>query len=264
MTPDPAQERYTHGIRENLHQFSHQLGQVFLVGLTIGMMRTVVPALAESAFGVAEGSFMMLTSFVVAFGFVKGTLNFGGLGMALLYPNLSAAVADISHPNWRSSAIGIYRFWRDLGYGIGALGFGLVAHLSGAVTGGFWFVAIAMFLSGALVMLWGEETHPRLNPAPHHDRKDRPPSPGGSPMSERPNEDRPKATPELAALIHDFMDPGSTTLRQVRELLMGDDLMVSDGGEIMYPQDRKWLVNELDELIDRHGLDAPAKEVLGD
>ncbi|MDI5920622.1 hypothetical protein QLQ86_07470 [Halomonas sp. LR5S13] len=77
MTPDPAQERYTHGIRENLHQFSHQLGQVFLVGLTIGMMRTVVPALAESEFGVAEGSFMMLTSFVVAFGFVKGTLNFG-------------------------------------------------------------------------------------------------------------------------------------------------------------------------------------------
>lgn len=41
-----------------------------------------------------------------------------GFGMALLYPNLSAAVADISHPNWRSSTIGIYRFWRDLGYGI--------------------------------------------------------------------------------------------------------------------------------------------------
>jgi len=39
-----------------------------------------------------------------------------------------------------------------------------VAHLSGAVTGGFWFVAIAMFLSGALVMAWGEETHPQLNP----------------------------------------------------------------------------------------------------
>lgn len=72
----PSHEHYTHGIRENLHQFSHQLGQVFLVGLTIGMMRTVVPALAESEFGVAEGSFMMLTAFVVAFGFVKGTLNF--------------------------------------------------------------------------------------------------------------------------------------------------------------------------------------------
>jgi MFS family permease len=87
-----------------------------------------------------------------------------GFGMALLYPNLSAAVADISHPNWRSSAIGIYRFWRDLGYGIGALGFGLVAHLTGVVSSGFWFVAIAMFLSGTVVMIWGEETHPRLNP----------------------------------------------------------------------------------------------------
>ena len=47
-----------------------------------------------------------------------------GFGMALLYPNLSAAVADIAQPAWRASAIGIYRFWRDLGYGIGALGLG--------------------------------------------------------------------------------------------------------------------------------------------
>lgn len=39
-----------------------------------------------------------------------------GLGMALLYPNLSAAVADIASPAWRGSAIGIYRFWRDLGH----------------------------------------------------------------------------------------------------------------------------------------------------
>ncbi|QKT03563.1 MFS transporter [Ectothiorhodospiraceae bacterium 2226] len=91
-----------------------------------------------------------------------------GFGMALLYPNLSAAVADIAHPNWRGSAIGIYRFWRDLGYGIGALALGLVGYLSGSVTAGFWFVTVAMFLSGLLVVIWGEETHPRLNPA--HDR----------------------------------------------------------------------------------------------
>ncbi len=88
-----------------------------------------------------------------------------GFGMAMLYPTLSAAVADISHPNWRGSAIGIYRFWRDLGYGIGALGLGLAAHLAGAVTAGFWFVFIAMMLSGALVWWLGEETHPRFNPA---------------------------------------------------------------------------------------------------
>ncbi len=87
-----------------------------------------------------------------------------GLGMAMLYPNLSAAVADISHPAWRGSAIGIYRFWRDLGYGIGALGLGLAAQLSGQIQGAFWFVALAMFASGAVLWWYGEETHPRINP----------------------------------------------------------------------------------------------------
>ncbi|OYU29727.1 MAG: MFS transporter [Comamonadaceae bacterium PBBC2] len=88
-----------------------------------------------------------------------------GLGMALLYPNLSAAVADISHPAWRGSAIGIYRFWRDVGYGIGALGLGLVAHFSGQMQAAFWFVAVSMFASGAVLWWLGAETHPRLNPA---------------------------------------------------------------------------------------------------
>ncbi len=87
-----------------------------------------------------------------------------GLGMALLYPNLSAAVADIAPPHWRGSAIGIYRFWRDLGYGVGALGLGLTAHFSGQVEAAFWFVALSMFGSGAVLWWLGEETHPRLNP----------------------------------------------------------------------------------------------------
>lgn len=85
-----------------------------------------------------------------------------GFGMALLYPNLSAAIADISHPSWRGSAVGIYRFWRDLGYGIGALGLGIAAHFSGSVDAAFWFVAISMFLSGSVLWLFGEETHPRF------------------------------------------------------------------------------------------------------
>lgn len=88
-----------------------------------------------------------------------------GFGMALLYPNLSAAVADISHPAWRGSALGIYRFWRDLGYGIGALGLGLAAHFTGQIQAAFWFVAVSMFVSGALLWRLGEETNPRLNPA---------------------------------------------------------------------------------------------------
>ena len=86
-----------------------------------------------------------------------------GLGMAMLYPNLSAAVADIAHPSWRASAIGIYRFWRDVGYGIGALGLGAAAAWGGHIESAFWFVAVAMLVSGAVLLVWGEETHPRLN-----------------------------------------------------------------------------------------------------
>lgn len=87
-----------------------------------------------------------------------------GFGMALLYPNLSAAIADISPPSWRGSAIGIYRFWRDLGYAIGAFGVGIAAHVSGQIEAAFWFVAASMFVSGALLWWLGEETHPGLNP----------------------------------------------------------------------------------------------------
>jgi len=87
-----------------------------------------------------------------------------GFGMALLYPNISAAVGDIAHPNWRGSAIGIYRFWRDLGYGIGALLLGAVGAITHSIEMGFWFTTIAMFISGLIVMIWGKETHPRINP----------------------------------------------------------------------------------------------------
>lgn len=95
-----------------------------------------------------------------------GSAALSGFGMALLYPNLSAAVADIAHPDWRGSAIGIYRFWRDFGYAVGAALVGLVAALSGALETTFWLVAGSMVLSGLVVRLLAEETLPRLNPAP--------------------------------------------------------------------------------------------------
>ena len=65
-----------YGIRVNRGQVLQWLLQVLLVGMTLGMTRTVVPALAESEFGVPRGSFMLLVAFVVAFGFVKGAMNF--------------------------------------------------------------------------------------------------------------------------------------------------------------------------------------------
>lgn len=88
-----------------------------------------------------------------------------GVGMALLYPTLIAAVSDISHPNWRGSSLGGYRFWRDAGYGIGALLIGVIADATGSMIAGFWFVAAAMAVSGLWVLIAAEETHPRINPA---------------------------------------------------------------------------------------------------
>ena len=54
-----------------------------------------------------------------------------GLGTAMVYPTLLAAVGDVAHPTWRASAVGVYRLWRDGGYAIGALLAGSLADLFG-------------------------------------------------------------------------------------------------------------------------------------
>ena len=87
-----------------------------------------------------------------------------GVGMALLYPTLIAAIGDISHPNWRGSSLGVYRFWRDLGYGIGALSLGVIADAFGSLEAAFWFTAMAMTLSGLWVAFAMDETLARINP----------------------------------------------------------------------------------------------------
>lgn len=65
---------FTRGIRESRVQLADHLIQVMLVGFAIGMTRTVVPALAESEFERERGYFMLLASFVVAFGAVKAVM----------------------------------------------------------------------------------------------------------------------------------------------------------------------------------------------
>jgi MFS family permease len=87
-----------------------------------------------------------------------------GVGMALLSPSLIAAIGDFSHPNWRGSSLGVYRFWRDLGYGIGALSLGVIADTFDALEAGFWFTAAAMALSGLWVAAAMDETLARINP----------------------------------------------------------------------------------------------------
>ena len=54
-----------------------------------------------------------------------------GLGTAMVYPTLLAAIGDVAHPEWRASAVGVYRLWRDAGYAVGALLAGIVADLLG-------------------------------------------------------------------------------------------------------------------------------------
>lgn len=82
-----------------------------------------------------------------------------GFGTALVYPTLLAAVGDVAHPDWRASAVGVYRLWRDGGYALGAILAGALADifdlaLTIAIVGGITFV------SGMVVALFMYETLP--------------------------------------------------------------------------------------------------------
>ena len=75
-----------------------------------------------------------------------------GLGTAMVYPTLLAAITDHAHPTWRASSLGVYRFWRDLGYAVGALLAGMVADAIG-LAAAIHLVAALTLLSGAGVLL---------------------------------------------------------------------------------------------------------------
>jgi len=81
-----------------------------------------------------------------------GTALALGLGTALVYPTLIAAVSDVAVPTWRASVVGVYRLWRDLGYAVGALLSGILADLAGIPTA-ITLVA-ALTLGSALIAAW--------------------------------------------------------------------------------------------------------------
>jgi MFS family permease len=87
-----------------------------------------------------------------------------GLGTAMVYPCLIAAVSDASHPSWRARSLSVYRFWRDLGYAIGALTAGLIADFFGFFSA-IATIAALTFLSGAVVAVLMRE---RPSPATVH------------------------------------------------------------------------------------------------
>ncbi|WP_410877736.1 MFS transporter [Myroides sp. DW712] len=80
-----------------------------------------------------------------------------GIGTAMVYPALLAAVSDAAHPTWRASSLGVYRFWRDMGYAVGALMAGIVGNYFGLI----WAVHLAgiiTLLSGIVVWIRMKET----------------------------------------------------------------------------------------------------------
>jgi MFS family permease len=80
-----------------------------------------------------------------------------GIGTAMVYPSLLAAIGDVAHPTWRASSVGVYRFWRDLGYAVGALLAGITADAFG-LPAAVWVVAALTFISGLVVAVRMTET----------------------------------------------------------------------------------------------------------
>ena len=95
-----------------------------------------IQGLALIAVVAGQGFAMWVTSMVVL-----------GLGTALVYPTFLSAISDHSDPAWRASAIGVYRWWRDLGYALGALVAGAAADLFG--------IPVSILLVGALTVASG-------------------------------------------------------------------------------------------------------------
>jgi MFS family permease len=87
-----------------------------------------------------------------------------GIGTAMVYPTLLAAIGDVAHPSWRATAVGVYRLWRDAGFAVGALLAGLVADLAG-LEAAVWVVAVLTAASGLVVAVRMYETHQPMRQA---------------------------------------------------------------------------------------------------
>ncbi len=114
----------------------------------------IIQALGHLVIGI--GSFPPLTAGL------SGSVLLG-VGTAMVYPSMLAAVSDAAHPAWRASSLGVYRFWRDIGYAVGALMAGIVASLLGMI----WAVHVAgiiTFASGIVVWVRMKETMTKDQP----------------------------------------------------------------------------------------------------
>ena len=104
-----------------------------------------------------QGAAIISLPFLHGFAWWAVAMVLLGLGTALVYPTLLAAISDVAHPEWRASAVGVYRLWRDSGYAIGALLAGVLADLFGvpwAIIG----IGSLTILSGVVAKIVMSET----------------------------------------------------------------------------------------------------------
>ncbi len=137
------------------------IGQLFTGPLSdrVGRKPLIVLGMVVQSMGIA--TMALVTRFM---GFASGAILLG-LGTALVYPTLLAAIADVSHPSWRASSVGVYRLWRDMGYAAGALLAGLIADLLG-ISGAMWVIAGLTAASGLLAAVRMSETLPARTNGP--------------------------------------------------------------------------------------------------
>ena len=122
----------------------------------VGRKRLIYPGMIVQAFGIwtvlfAQDSFP---------GLVIG-MSLLGIGTALVYPTLLAAISDIANPKWRATSLGVYRFWRDLGFVFGAIGIGLIADIF-SLSIAIQSIACIAFGSGIFVLLVMRETRKKI------------------------------------------------------------------------------------------------------
>ena len=104
-----------------------------------------------------QAAALFLTAATRHFGWwLVASLLLGRSGTAMVYPSLIAAVSDASHPSWRARSLSVYRFWRDLGYAIGALSAGIIADIFG-LSWAIGSIAALTFLSGVVVAVFMRE-----------------------------------------------------------------------------------------------------------
>jgi MFS family permease len=133
------------GLLAAIYPATSGFGQLVTGALSdrIGRKPLIVWGMWIQAAGI--GATIVVHDFV---GFVIGALLLG-IGTAMVYPTLLAAIGDVAAPSWRASAVGVYRLWRDLGYAIGALTAGLTADAFG-LPAAMWLVAALTFGSGVV------------------------------------------------------------------------------------------------------------------